>query len=202
MNQRPSWQLTGSKLVKKFLSFHGTRKFVTVFRNPRHPPLSWALDFTVNIYCTHFTDTIKAEVLQFTVSIVVYVCTLTSLTLLNFVLYNMKGAVVPCECGATRIHPRHSYMKVSPKVKVWLGELIDQIVGHDAFTEKLKQRLHHLTWYAARSRSPTSGWTTEDHLLPNNVKLCPTTDTTLFCKRLVKRGLFPHTFISPEFTPL
>jgi hypothetical protein len=91
-------------------------------------------------------------------------------------------------------------MKVNPKVKVWLDELIDQIVGHDAFTEKLKQRLHHLTLHAARIHSPTSGWTTEDHLLPNNVALCPTTGTTLFCKRLVKRGLFPQTLISPEFT--
>jgi hypothetical protein len=68
-----------------------------------------------------------------------HVCTLTSLTLLNFVLYNMKGAVILCESEAMKIHPRYSYMKVSPKVKVWLGELFYQIVGHDAFTEKLKQ---------------------------------------------------------------
>jgi hypothetical protein len=64
-----------------------------------------------------FTDTMKPEVLQFTVNIMAHVCTLASLTLLNFVLHNMKGAVMLCESGAMRIHPRHSYMKVRSALK-------------------------------------------------------------------------------------
>ena len=34
--------LTGSQLVKKFPSFYGTRKFITVFTNACHLSLSWA----------------------------------------------------------------------------------------------------------------------------------------------------------------
>ena len=34
--------LTGSQLVKKFLAFYGTRKFITVFTSARHLSLSWA----------------------------------------------------------------------------------------------------------------------------------------------------------------
>jgi len=34
-------KLTGSELVKKFLAFYGTRKFITAFTNDRHLSLSW-----------------------------------------------------------------------------------------------------------------------------------------------------------------
>jgi hypothetical protein len=107
------------------------------------PNLSTALHCQYLMYALQ--DTIKVEVLQFTVNIMAHLCTLTSLTLLNFVLYNMKCAIMPCECGEIRIHPRHSYMRVSPKGKVWLGELIDQTIGHDAFTEKDKSLIAPFT---------------------------------------------------------
>ena len=35
-------KLTGSKLVKKFPAFYGTRKFITAFTSARHLSLSWA----------------------------------------------------------------------------------------------------------------------------------------------------------------
>ena len=35
-------QLTGSQLVKKFPTFHRTRRFITAFTNARHLSLSWA----------------------------------------------------------------------------------------------------------------------------------------------------------------
>jgi len=35
-------KLTGSQLVKKFLAFCGTRRFITVFTRARHLSLSWA----------------------------------------------------------------------------------------------------------------------------------------------------------------
>ena len=35
-------KLTGLKLVKKFLSFHGTRRFITALTSVRHLSLSWA----------------------------------------------------------------------------------------------------------------------------------------------------------------
>ena len=35
-------KLTGSQLVKKFLVFYGTRRFITAFAIPRHLSLSWA----------------------------------------------------------------------------------------------------------------------------------------------------------------
>ena len=35
-------QLTGLQLVKKFPTFHGTRRFITALTSVRHPSLSWA----------------------------------------------------------------------------------------------------------------------------------------------------------------
>ena len=35
-------KLTGLQLVKKFLSFHGTRRFITALTSVRHLSLSWA----------------------------------------------------------------------------------------------------------------------------------------------------------------
>ena len=35
-------KLTGLQLVKKFLAFHGTRKFITALTNVGHLSLSWA----------------------------------------------------------------------------------------------------------------------------------------------------------------
>jgi len=35
-------QLTGLQLVKKFLEFHGTRRFITALTSVRHLSLSWA----------------------------------------------------------------------------------------------------------------------------------------------------------------
>ena len=35
-------KLTGSQLVKKFLTFYGTRRFITAFTSARHLSLSWA----------------------------------------------------------------------------------------------------------------------------------------------------------------
>ena len=35
-------QLTGLQLVKKFPSFHGTRRFITALTSVRHLSLSWA----------------------------------------------------------------------------------------------------------------------------------------------------------------
>jgi len=35
-------KLTGLQLVKKFPTFHGTRRFITALTNVRHPSLSWA----------------------------------------------------------------------------------------------------------------------------------------------------------------
>ena len=35
-------KLTGLQLVKKFPSFHGTRRFITALTSVRHPSLSWA----------------------------------------------------------------------------------------------------------------------------------------------------------------
>ena len=35
-------KLIGSQLVKKFPTFHGTRRFITAFTNARHLSLSWA----------------------------------------------------------------------------------------------------------------------------------------------------------------
>jgi hypothetical protein len=35
-------KLTGPQLVKKFLAFYGTRRFVTAFTTVRHLSLSWA----------------------------------------------------------------------------------------------------------------------------------------------------------------
>ena len=37
--------LTGSKPVKKFPAFYGTRRFITAFIGPRHLSLSWASSF-------------------------------------------------------------------------------------------------------------------------------------------------------------
>ena len=34
-------KLTGLQLVKKFLAFHGTRRFITALTSVRHPSLSW-----------------------------------------------------------------------------------------------------------------------------------------------------------------
>lgn len=39
-------------------------------------------------------------------------------------------------------------------------------------------------------------------MLPNTATRCPTTHTKLFCQCLVKRGPFPQTLTSPDFTPL
>ena len=36
-------KLTGSKLVKKFPAFYGTRRFITTFTSARHLSLSWAI---------------------------------------------------------------------------------------------------------------------------------------------------------------
>ena len=38
----PSWELTGLQLVKKFPTFHGTRRFITALTNIRHLSLFWA----------------------------------------------------------------------------------------------------------------------------------------------------------------
>jgi hypothetical protein len=38
----PLEKLTGSRLVKKFPSFYGTRRFITAFTSPRHLSVSWA----------------------------------------------------------------------------------------------------------------------------------------------------------------
>ena len=38
-------QLTGLQLVKKFLAFHGTRRFITALTSVRHLSLSWASPF-------------------------------------------------------------------------------------------------------------------------------------------------------------
>ena len=38
-------KLTSLQLVKKFLAFHGTRRFITALTNFRHPSLSWASPF-------------------------------------------------------------------------------------------------------------------------------------------------------------
>ena len=35
-------KLTGLQLVKKFLAYHGTRRFITALTSVRHPSLSWA----------------------------------------------------------------------------------------------------------------------------------------------------------------
>ena len=35
-------KLTGLQLVKKFPTFHGTRRFITALTSLRHPSLSWA----------------------------------------------------------------------------------------------------------------------------------------------------------------
>jgi hypothetical protein len=35
-------KLTGSHLVKKFLAFHGTRRFITAFTSAHHLSLSWS----------------------------------------------------------------------------------------------------------------------------------------------------------------
>ena len=35
-------KLTALQLVKKFLAFHGTRRFITALTSVRHLPLSWA----------------------------------------------------------------------------------------------------------------------------------------------------------------
>jgi len=35
-------KLTGLQLVKKFPTFHGTRRFITALTSVRHPSLSWA----------------------------------------------------------------------------------------------------------------------------------------------------------------
>jgi hypothetical protein len=44
MEQSPSWEAnnTYAKLLKKFPSFYGTRKFITVFTKTCHQSLSWA----------------------------------------------------------------------------------------------------------------------------------------------------------------
>ena len=42
MEQSPSWELTGLKLVKKFPAFYGTRRFITAVTSARHLSLSWA----------------------------------------------------------------------------------------------------------------------------------------------------------------
>ena len=42
MEQIPSWEANRSHLVKKFLPFYGTRRFITAFTNARHVSLSWA----------------------------------------------------------------------------------------------------------------------------------------------------------------
>ena len=35
-------KLTGSQLVKKFLAFYGTQRYITAFKSARHVSLSWA----------------------------------------------------------------------------------------------------------------------------------------------------------------
>ena len=42
MVQSPSWEATSLQLVKKFPSFHGTRRFITALTSFRHLSLSWA----------------------------------------------------------------------------------------------------------------------------------------------------------------
>jgi hypothetical protein len=42
-------QLTGLQLVKKFPSFHGTRRFITALTSDRHLSLSWASPNPVHI---------------------------------------------------------------------------------------------------------------------------------------------------------
>jgi hypothetical protein len=42
MEQRPSWELTVSQLVKKFPTFYGIRRLITAFTRARHLSLSWA----------------------------------------------------------------------------------------------------------------------------------------------------------------
>jgi len=41
MVQSPFFKPTGLQLVKKFPTFHGTRKFITALTNVRHLSLSW-----------------------------------------------------------------------------------------------------------------------------------------------------------------
>ena len=42
MVQSPSWEATCLQLVKKFPTFHGTRRFITALTGVRHLSLSWA----------------------------------------------------------------------------------------------------------------------------------------------------------------
>ena len=40
--QNPSWEANGSQLVKKFVAFYGTRRFIAALTSARHLSVSWA----------------------------------------------------------------------------------------------------------------------------------------------------------------
>jgi len=40
MRQSPSWEVTGSQVVKEFPSFHGNRSFITALKSAHHLSLS------------------------------------------------------------------------------------------------------------------------------------------------------------------
>ena len=42
MEQSPFWEANCLQLVKKFPTFHGTRRFITAFKSALHLSLSWA----------------------------------------------------------------------------------------------------------------------------------------------------------------
>jgi len=44
-------KLTGLQLVKKFTTFHGTRRFITALTSVRHLSLSWASPIQSSCYC-------------------------------------------------------------------------------------------------------------------------------------------------------
>jgi hypothetical protein len=120
--QRPSWQLTGPQLVKKF---YGTRRFITALTSARHPSLTWALHFTSIslLSCMHFNfiDTTEFRTFQ----------------------HERRRHIV--WMWGNENSPQAFVHKVSPKDKVWLGELIDQTVGHDALIEKDKRLIAPFT---------------------------------------------------------
>ena len=66
-------KLTGLQLVKKFLAFHGTRRFITALTSVRHLSLSWAYIQILHTLKYHTYTNIRRElffVLSFSLLIV------------------------------------------------------------------------------------------------------------------------------------
>jgi hypothetical protein len=84
MEQSPSWEVTGSQLVKKFPAFYGIRRFIIAFTSASHLSLSWArwiqfmpplpIQFSEDTVCVSISNYSPQEVIHFRVTKVPFQC--------------------------------------------------------------------------------------------------------------------------------